>query len=85
MNEDFDIPQAEEMNEDFDLPEDKVGEERQVGDRGLKKKLLKEGEGWDTPEFGDEVQGTITITTITTSFSSFWFCIFHFPFSVFLF
>jgi FK506-binding protein 4/5 len=58
MNDDFEIPQAEEMNEDFDLPEEKVGDEREVGDRGLKKKLLKLGEGWDTPEFGDEVQGT---------------------------
>lgn len=60
MNDDFEIPQAEEMNEDFDLPEEKVGDEREVGDRGLKKKLLKLGEGWDTPESGDEVQGTIT-------------------------
>jgi len=73
MNDDFEIPQAEEMNEDFDLPEEKVGDEREVGDRGLKKKLLKLGEGWDTPEFGDEVQGTIT-----TSFSSLQLCVFQF-------
>jgi len=73
MNDDFEIPQAEEMNEDFDLPEEKVGDEREVGDRGLKKKLLKLGEGWDTPEFGDEVQGTIT-----TSFSSLQLRVFQF-------
>lgn len=73
MNDDFEIPQAEEMNEDFDLPEEKVGDEREVGDRGLKKKLLKLGEGWDTPESGDEVQGTIT-----TLFSSLQLRVFQF-------
>lgn len=35
----------------------KVGEEKEVGKQGLKKKLLKEGEGWETPEVGDEVEG----------------------------
>ncbi|KAF8396125.1 hypothetical protein HHK36_017737 [Tetracentron sinense] len=39
---------AEEMNEDMDLPEEspifKVGEEKEIGNQGLKKKLLKEGE-----------------------------------------
>lgn len=63
MDEDFDIPAAEEMNEDLDLPDDapilKVGEEKEIGKQGLKKKLVKEGEGWDTPENGDEVEGTI--------------------------
>ncbi|KAK6938557.1 FKBP-type peptidyl-prolyl cis-trans isomerase domain [Dillenia turbinata] len=33
----------------------KVGEERQLKSSGLKKKLLKRGHGWETPEFGDEV------------------------------
>ena len=62
MDEDFDIPAAEEMNEDMDLPDEspilKVGEEKEIGEQGLKKKLVKEGDGWDTPENGDEVEGT---------------------------
>ena len=63
MDEDFDYPAAEEMNEDMDLPEGnpilKVGEETELGKEGLKKKLLKEGEGWDTPDNGDEVEGIV--------------------------
>ncbi|KAK1291198.1 Peptidyl-prolyl cis-trans isomerase FKBP65 [Acorus calamus] len=31
----------------------RVGEEREIG--GLKKKLIKRGKGWETPELGDEV------------------------------
>ena len=62
MDEDFDIPAADEMNEEFmddiEAPVTlKVGEEKEIGNQGLKKKLLKEGEGWDTPESGDEVEG----------------------------
>lgn len=61
MDEDFDIPPAEEMNEDLDLPDEppimKVGEEKEIGKEGLKKKLVKEGEGWDRPDNGDEVEG----------------------------
>lgn len=46
----------------MDLPDDdapvlKVGEEKEIGKQGLKKKLVKEGDGWDTPEVGDEVEG----------------------------
>ena len=37
----------------------KVGEEKETGSQHWKKKLLKEGHGWDTPEFGDEVEGII--------------------------
>ena len=37
----------------------RVGEERQLGSFGLKKKLLKRGHGWETPELGDEVTGTL--------------------------
>lgn len=36
----------------------KVGEERQLGNSGIKKKLLKRGVGWENPEFGDEVTST---------------------------
>lgn len=34
----------------------KVGEEKEIGKQGLKKKLVKEGEGWEQPETGDEVE-----------------------------
>ncbi|KAG8499890.1 hypothetical protein CXB51_006338 [Gossypium anomalum] len=34
----------------------KAGEEKDIGNDGLKKKLVKEGEGWETPENGDEVE-----------------------------
>lgn len=68
MEEDFDLPAGDEMmNEDMDLPDEgpilKVGEEKEIGKQGLKKKLLKEGEGWDTPENGDEVEGSCSFTT----------------------
>ncbi|GAU38341.1 hypothetical protein TSUD_395950 [Trifolium subterraneum] len=33
----------------------KVGQEKDISKQGLKKKLLKEGEGWDTPNVGDEI------------------------------
>ena len=39
----------------------KVGEEREIGKEGLKKKLVKEGEGWDRPGDGDEVEGEIIL------------------------
>ena len=59
------MPPADEMNEDMDLPDEspmlKVGEEKEIGGQGLKKKLVKEGEGWDTPENGDEVEGIYMI------------------------
>lgn len=67
MDEDFDMPPMDEGMgmgmgmDDMDLPEDnpilKVGEEKEIGKEGLKKKLVKEVEGWETPESGDEVEG----------------------------
>ncbi|GMI91081.1 rotamase FKBP 1, FK506 BINDING PROTEIN 62 [Hibiscus trionum] len=46
----------EEPGEEIEsAPPLKVGEERELGNTGIKKKLLKNGVHWETPEFGDEV------------------------------
>lgn len=71
MDEDFDMPPADEMmDEELGLPDDdgpsvKVGEEKEIGKQGLKKKLLKEGVDWETPENGDEVEG-ITVSLVAS-------------------
>ncbi|PKA60932.1 Peptidyl-prolyl cis-trans isomerase FKBP62 [Apostasia shenzhenica] len=73
MDEDFDFPEGgEEMNEDMmDLPDEspilKAGEEKEIGKQGLKKKLVREGEGWETPEVGDEVEVHYTGTLLDGS------------------
>uniref|UniRef100_M1D470 peptidylprolyl isomerase n=1 Tax=Solanum tuberosum TaxID=4113 RepID=M1D470_SOLTU len=72
MDEDFEFPvsssnnaAAEEMDidmgmgmDDFSEPDPimKVDEEKEIGKTGIKKKLLKEGEGWEHPSKGDEVE-----------------------------
>ncbi|KAK3122207.1 hypothetical protein QOZ80_8BG0666440 [Eleusine coracana subsp. coracana] len=82
MDDDFDMPQpgAEDMMMgedemgDFggdDGPVMKAGEEKEIGKQGLKKKLIKEGEGWETPEVGDEVEVHYTGTLLDgTKFDS---------------
>ncbi|XP_060199316.1 peptidyl-prolyl cis-trans isomerase FKBP62-like isoform X1 [Lycium barbarum] len=46
----------EEPGEEIEsAPPLNVGEEREINSNGLKKKLLKLGHAWETPEFGDEV------------------------------
>ncbi|KAK4800621.1 hypothetical protein SAY86_021108 [Trapa natans] len=57
------FPDTEDYNELDEEPGEviesapplKVGEEREIGRSGLRKKLLRPGRGWETPEFGDEV------------------------------
>ncbi|KAG6529510.1 hypothetical protein ZIOFF_011712 [Zingiber officinale] len=46
-------------------------EKQEIGKEGLKKKLVKEEEGWDMPEVGDEVEVLCTGTLLNgTKFDS---------------
>lgn len=66
MDDDFDFPAAGNAADEMDVEEDtglpevdpilKVGDEKEIGKGGLKKKLLHEGEGWKKPDSGDEVE-----------------------------
>eukprot|EP01018_Ginkgo_biloba_P039856 Gb_32210 [translate_table: standard] len=48
--------EEEEAGEEFESsPPLEVGQEKEINKSGLKKKLLKAGKGWETPESGDEV------------------------------
>ncbi|XP_010550903.1 PREDICTED: peptidyl-prolyl cis-trans isomerase FKBP62-like [Tarenaya hassleriana] len=76
MDDDFQMPPVGGMNGeelDFggdDVPILKVGEEKEI-EQGLKKKLAKEGEGYETPENGDEVEVHYTGTLMDgTKFDS---------------
>ena len=61
MADDFEIPDAEEVEEtgeevEYEPPKEGSVQELVKGG-GLKKLLVKLGDGWETPDTGDEVKG----------------------------
>ena len=77
MEDDFDFAASSNLDgveEPMDIPGDdddepvgsalKVGEEKAIGKSGLKKKLVREGESWETPSSGDEVEGKLIVDSI---------------------
>ncbi|KAL6634324.1 hypothetical protein ACP70R_026995 [Stipagrostis hirtigluma subsp. patula] len=62
---------AGEEEADYPPEEMKTGEEREIGKEGLKKRLVKEGEGWSRPGDCDEVEVHYTGTLMdATKFDS---------------
>lgn len=60
----FDEEHDEEPGEEIEsAPPLNIGEERELSSSGIKKKLIKHGISWETPEVGDEVTG-ITLKII---------------------
>lgn len=55
IDEDENIEDEEPGEEIESAPPMKVGEEREINSAGVKKKLVKRGAGWETPDFGYEV------------------------------
>lgn len=63
MADDFEIPDAEEVEEtgeevEYEPPKEGSVQELVKGG-GLRKLLVKLGEGWETPDTGDEVKGEL--------------------------
>lgn len=46
------------MDENFEENMEEIVEE-EIGNDGLKKKIIKEGDGYETPINGDEVEGNV--------------------------
>lgn len=55
-----------------DLPE------KEIGNHGLKKKILRKGNSWQTPFPGDEVHGMCVYIYVSSSVFFFFSCRLHF-------